>query len=73
MVYGDTGSDTITAGNTYVDVTHTLGSVPAVADISWTSDSGGKRWWITNKTSSNFRLNIDSIYSANITFDWGVA
>lgn len=71
--FGDDGSDTITAGNTSKVVNHSFGGTPNIVIPSFTSDNGGKRWWITDKTSSTFTINISGgPYFQDITFDWGV-
>ena len=71
--FSTTGYNTISAGSTVKAITHGFGSSPSIVLISWRSDSGGKRWWISGITSTQFTVAIDSVYASNITFNWGAA
>jgi len=68
----DEGTATITAGNTSVTVSHrcSIANATYAIILTPTSDTGGKRYWISEKTSSTFTISIDSAYTSNITFDW---
>jgi len=64
------GSATIVAGNTYVDVTHNLDQAPDIVKLTPTTDTVDKRWWVSSKGASTFRIEIDSFHTADISFDW---
>ena len=67
------GAMTITAGNTSVDETHGLVVTPEEGKINITplSNLGGKSWWISNVTSTQFRINISAADAGNLNFEWG--
>ena len=71
--FSDTGLGTIPTGETLITVAHAMGNTPSVIAITWTSDSGGKRWWVPGRTAAQFTFVIDSVYSQTITFLWGVS
>ena len=61
---------TITAGNTTSgNVPHLLAATPTNAWLTPTSDTGGKRWWLSSKDGTSIVVSIDSAYVSNITFD----
>jgi hypothetical protein len=64
------GECIISAGNTSVVASHTLGTDPSAIVVSPVTDCGGKRWKITAHNDTNFTLEIDSAYTADITFDF---
>jgi len=66
----NSGSATITAGQTSTTVNHGLHVTPARVILTPVTDTGGKRYWISAKTSSTFTITIDSIYASDISFDW---
>lgn len=57
------GSATITAGNTYADVAHGLGTTPDINKIKPTplDDLGGRDVWISNVGGTTFRINISGM------------
>lgn len=61
---------TITAGNTYVDVTHSLASTPTKVRVTPTTNLGTRSFWVDTKGASTFRININSSDVINHTFDW---
>jgi len=69
-----TGSATIAAGQTAVKVTHGLAAKPTRVFLSPTSDTGGKRFWVSSYDSDGdglkFTITIDSVHSNDITFDY---
>jgi hypothetical protein len=67
-----TGTATIVPGSVSTAITHSAGGTPDIVCLTPTTDTGGKRWWV-DKTSTQFTINIDSIYSSTIKFDWGAA
>lgn len=66
------GSATVTAGNTYVDKTHGLGTTPDENKIKLTSkdDLGGRSVWISNVGNTTFRINISSMDTEDHTFGY---
>ena len=66
----DSYTATITAGATYVDVAHGLGTTPDINKIKPTprDDLGGRNYWISNVGASTFRVNISSIDFDNHVF-----
>jgi len=66
----NSGTATITAGNTSVDVSHGLASTPTRVYLTPTTDTAGKRYWVSAKGSSTFTITIDSSHTADISFDW---
>lgn len=71
-----TGSATVTAGSISVDVPHGLSVTPGVADISLTpqDDLGGRGFWPSNPTSTQFTINISfADPETNHAFSWAVS
>ena len=72
----NSGTATIIAGQTSVNVTHGLASssyyypTPTRIHITPATDTVGKRWWVSGKGTSTFTITIDSAYTSDITFDW---
>lgn len=66
----NSGTATITAGDTSVNVSHGLASTPTRVYLTPTTDTAGKRYWVSNKGSSTFTITIDSSHTADISFDW---
>jgi hypothetical protein len=66
-----TGKDaTISAGNTYVDVTHSLNDTPTTVRVTPTTNLGTRSFWVDTKGASTFRININSSDLIDHTFDW---
>jgi len=63
----NSGTATISSGNTYVDVTHNLASTPSSVLVVPKSDT---RFWVDNVGSSTFRINIPSSLDSDVTFYW---
>lgn len=61
---------TITAGNTYIDVTHSLASTPTKVHVTPTTNLGTRSFWVDTKGASTFRININSSDVIDHTFDW---
>jgi parallel beta-helix repeat protein len=61
---------TITAGNTYVDVTHSLAATPTKVRVTPTTNLGTRSFWVDTKGATTFRININSSDAINHTFDW---
>lgn len=61
---------TITAGNTYVDVTHSLASTPTKVRVTPTTNLGTRSFWVDTKGAATFRININSSDVIDHTFDW---
>ena len=61
---------TITAGDTYVDVTHSLASTPTKVRVTPTTNLGARSFWVDTKGATTFRININSTDVIDHTFDW---
>jgi len=64
------GSATLSAGAIAVNVAHGLADLPTVVVLTPTTDTGGKRYWVSNKTTTGFTISIDSAHTADLVFDW---
>lgn len=66
------GSSTVPAAGTFVDVPHSLGVALHRVFITPTLDPGA-RYWVSNKTATQFRINLSAVAPAGgIPFDWMV-
>ena len=75
----NSGSCTITAGNTTVVVSHGLASTPAIAEISLAHSlnpnlcsAGGYQAWVTNVTSTTFTVNVSEAITSQTWLYWKV-
>lgn len=68
--YTTSGTAAITAGNTYVNVTHSLASTPTRVRITPTTNLGTRSFWVDTKGAATFRININSSDVIDHTFDW---
>jgi len=66
----NSGTATITTGDTSVDVTHGLAATPNRVYLTPTTDTAGKRYWVSAKGTTTFTITIDSTHTADISFDW---
>jgi len=67
-----TGTSTVLQGNTTLVVTHGLGSATYSVVATPTVNPGGS-WWISNKTSSQFQLNLAvAAPLGGVPFEWSV-
>ena len=68
----NSGEATITAGDTYVDVSHGLDITPDINKIRITpkDNLNGRDYWISDVNSSTFRINISTSDSVDHTFGW---
>lgn len=66
------GNATLTSGNTYVDVAHGLGATPTSVVVTPTTNLGARSFWVSDKGSTTFRINIDSTDIIDHTFGWEV-
>jgi len=66
----NSGTATITAEQTSVDVTHSLVATPTRIQLTPTTDTAGKRYWISVKGATTFTITIDSTHTSDISFDW---
>ena len=66
------GEAVISAGSTYVDVSHGLDVVPDPNKIRVTplDDLGGRSFWISDVDASKFRINISSSDTVDHVFGW---
>ena len=67
---GRSGKAVIPAGQNYVDVKHGLGRTPKA--VLATPEGNMGNVWVTNITSSQFRINVSAIRSSDITVNWEV-
>jgi len=72
FVTENSGTATIIAGNTYVDVTHDLDITPDLERIGLTpqTDLEGRDIWVSNATSTTFRINISSVDTKDNVIGW---
>jgi len=72
FVTENSGTETIVAGNTYVDVIHKLDITPSLEKISLTpqTDLEGRDIWVSNPTSTTFRINISSVDTKDNVIGW---
>lgn len=64
------GTSTVPNTATTLVVTHALGSATYAVVATPLLDPGG-RWWISNKTSSQFQINLQTAAPVGgIPFDW---
>lgn len=70
-----TGTATITAGSTSVVISHGLATTPNLADISVTplDDLGGRGFWPSDPTSTQFTINIASQDLTSHQFSWMIS
>lgn len=66
------GSATVTAGNSYVDVTHGLSGTPDINKIKVTpqDDLAGRVPWVSNVGASTFRINIPVDLESDHVIGW---
>jgi hypothetical protein len=64
------GQATITAGNTSVTVDHTFGVDTFEAILTPLDDLGGRTFYPSNKTATQFDINISDMDFADHSFDW---
>lgn len=67
----NTGTATITTGNTTVAVNHLLGTSNFVAQVTPLGNPGGAPW-VSGKTTSQFTINIPGALGGNLNLDWMV-
>lgn len=65
----NSGTATITAGNTSVTVSHGLVSTPSKVIVTPIGDPGA-RFWVANKTATTFDIVVAAAPTADIQFDW---
>lgn len=66
----NTGTATITTGQTTVDVTHGLAAAPTRILLSPTTATAGKQFYVSAKAATTFTITVDSAAGADISFDW---
>lgn len=66
----NTGTATITTGQTSVNVTHGLAAAPTRVQLTPTTATAGKQYYVSAKATSTFTITIDSAAEADISFDW---
>ena len=68
--YTNRGTATLTLGNTYVDVSHSITGTPTNIVVTPTSNLGTRALWISDVGASTFRININSSDIIDHTFYW---
>jgi hypothetical protein len=72
----NSGTASITTGNTFVDVTHGLDYTPAVQDITITLNSslGAATYWLISgaPSATNFRIALNANPGATVNMAWSV-
>ena len=63
------GTATITAENTYVDVTHTLASTPNWVTVEPTNEYAID-WYKSNIGATTFRINLQVAQASDATYTW---
>lgn len=64
------GTATITAGQTSVTVPHGLASTPTRVQLTPSTNTTGKYYWVSAKAANSFIISIDSAAASGISFDW---
>jgi hypothetical protein len=68
--YSNRGTATLTLGNTYVDVSHSMGGTPTNIVVTPSSNLGTRSFWVDTIGASTFRININSTDIIDHTFHW---
>ena len=68
----ETGVATVTTGNTYVDVAHSLGRTPKNVQVTPGVELVGTTFWVSNVDSSNIRINVGSSLGFDAPFYWRI-
>lgn len=68
----ETGTATVTAGSTYIDVAHNLGRTPENIQATPRVDMSGTAFWVSDVDSSTFRINIGSSLGVDAPFYWRI-
>jgi hypothetical protein len=66
----NSGTTTIASGQTSVTVNHGLATTPTRVVLTPTTDTAGRRFWVSAKGATTFTITIDSTHTADISFDW---
>jgi len=68
----NSGTATISAGQTFVDVSHSLSITPSLEKIRLIplDNLNGRNIWVSNATSSTFRINLSSKDSVDHQIGW---
>ena len=66
----NSGTSTIATDATSIVVTHGLAATPTRVQLTPTTDTAGKRYWISAKTATTFTITIDTSHTSDISFDW---
>lgn len=64
------GSATVAGGQTAVVVTHGLTGTPATVHLTPTGDTGGVRYWVSDRGPETFTITLSAGLPSDITFDW---
>jgi len=65
----DEGNAVVAAGQTFVAVGHGLAVSNYAVVVTPTADPGS-RFWVSNKTSTQFRINLQTAPGGAVAFDW---
>ncbi len=66
----NSGSATVTSGQTSVNVTHNLYVTPTRIEITPTTDTLGQRFWVSAKGTTTFTITANTAPGSNVLFDW---
>ncbi|MDD3006590.1 MAG: right-handed parallel beta-helix repeat-containing protein [Candidatus Pacebacteria bacterium] len=66
----NSGTSTIATGQTSITVTHGLATTPTRVQLTPSTLTDGKDYYISAKTATTFTITIDSVHTSDISFDW---
>ena len=64
------GQSSLTASNTFADITHGLVATPTKIRIIWLDNIGDRKWWVSTINNTTFRINFDVYDTINHSFLW---
>jgi len=68
----ETGSATISAGDTFVDVQHSLGRTPSNVQVTPRTDTSSTVFWVDGVDSDGFRVNLGASLPGDAVFYWRI-
>ncbi len=66
------GTATLISGNTFVTVSHDLGRVPQNVQVTPVNQLVDANFWVSDLTSTTFRINISSSQAGDVGFYWQI-
>ena len=71
FVTENSGTATISSGNTYIWVAHGLAGTPTYVQLTPKNDLGGRSFWWNSANSTHFKIHISSAdLTNNLSFTW---